>query len=362
MNVADYTVDDEELDRIFDKQVRRYVFNGYPRTAAEATPTLVLLGGQPGAGKSSAVASISQRHPGQLVPLTGDELRQFHPQFDVLRREHSLLMPRATGPAAGAWVERALDHALKERYSLLFEGVFRDPLAVVQTAERFKKEGYRVEVVGLAVPEAVSRLSTVTRYLYPGKEVARWTSTEGHDRAFRMVPAALQACDDSPHVDALFVTNRQAAKLHLNTRTPEGAWQNPTSGAATLAALAERTAPPAPDQARVWLQTYIDASRDLIKRGQANDTTLPTMQRLSNDAQRMAAIAYPRVPAVHKLLEQRQEAVAAAAAGQQVKVSPVKLPNLAKPSSPPTPAPPASETRARPASARRGREPGPQRR
>ncbi|WP_425581046.1 zeta toxin family protein [Streptomyces thermoalcalitolerans] len=42
---------------------------------------LVLLGGQPAVGKSQAMAAARQRHAErQLVPLTGDELRPFHPQ------------------------------------------------------------------------------------------------------------------------------------------------------------------------------------------------------------------------------------------------------------------------------------------
>src|SRR5690606_23939959 len=113
-------------DRIFAEEVRRFVFEGYPKPVGR--PTLVLLGAQPAAGKSSAAAGLERRHPGgDLVPLTGDELRPFHPDYDEIVAEDPLRMPNATAQASGQWVKRSIDYAEHERHSLLIEGVFRDP-------------------------------------------------------------------------------------------------------------------------------------------------------------------------------------------------------------------------------------------
>lgn len=98
----DYYLPEEELRRHFDERVRDFVFSGY---APQDRPVLILVGGQPAAGKSQAMAGAEQRHAGsQLVPLTGDELRAFHPRYAELLADHPLLFPNATGQASGAWV------------------------------------------------------------------------------------------------------------------------------------------------------------------------------------------------------------------------------------------------------------------
>ncbi|MFE1788964.1 zeta toxin family protein [Streptomyces sp. NPDC059525] len=69
-------------------------------------------GGRPAAGKSQAVAAAGQRHAARhLVPLAGDELLVFHPQYEELLERHPLLSPSATGQASGAWVRMSIEHA-----------------------------------------------------------------------------------------------------------------------------------------------------------------------------------------------------------------------------------------------------------
>ncbi|MGA5425184.1 zeta toxin family protein [Streptomyces lavendulocolor] len=63
--------------------MRDFIFS---RHAPQSTPVVVLLGAQPAAGKSQAMAAVEQRHAGRsLVPLTGDELRAFHPRYEELQ-------------------------------------------------------------------------------------------------------------------------------------------------------------------------------------------------------------------------------------------------------------------------------------
>src|SRR5690606_30960337 len=120
-------------------------------------------------------------------------LRKFHEDFHWLAREHPWLMPNATAQASGGWLSRCIKHARENRYSLLLEGVFRDPSMVTRTINQFADAGYRVEVVGLAVPHRDSLLSTLGRFLKPtGDEVPRWTPTTAHDSAYQMIPATLK--------------------------------------------------------------------------------------------------------------------------------------------------------------------------
>ncbi|WP_444960883.1 zeta toxin family protein [Nocardiopsis sp. M1B1] len=293
MAFEEYELSREQLDHIFDRPrrgVRKFVFGGYAPTPD--SPVLVLVGGQTGAGKSRAVADIMERHKG-IVPIIGDELRAFHPRYREVMRTENLAMPDATAQASGEFLRRSLDHAVAERYSVLLEGTFRNPLMVVQTAERFHQEGYQVEVVGLAVPERTSLLSTVDRYLEAPEHAARWTPARAHSISYRMVPATLQAMEDSPHIQRLSVTNRAGENLFTNIRTSTGMWKDPTPGGAVVATKVERDTLLSPEAANAWLKGYVASTRELAIRGQLNEVTRPTVERLGQIADQVATVAFP---------------------------------------------------------------------
>ncbi|QVJ03475.1 zeta toxin family protein (plasmid) [Nocardiopsis eucommiae] len=334
MKAAEFTLPEEDLDYIFDRPtnhpdqsptVREFVFGPYPDNLE--TPTLVLVGGQPGAGKSRAMATVAQGRQEELVPLSGDDLRPFHPAFTRLAQDHPWLMPNATAQASGAWVRRCIDHALQNRYSLLLEGVFRNPHVVAQTIDRFAAAGYRVEVVGLAVPYRDSLLATLGRYLYPADtETARWTPATAHDSAYNMIPSTLQAAEDTAGTHQLHITNREGANLHTNTRTPHGQWTNPTPGAAVEATNSERNAAPSPEIARTWLELWAEHTRELAHRGQLNEQTAPTLTRLADQAQQAASIAYPHDHEARSTVTTHLRRLSQAPQDTPVELPPVRLP------------------------------------
>ncbi|WP_017558050.1 zeta toxin family protein [Nocardiopsis baichengensis] len=287
---------ESELDRRFATRVRPFVFGGYPKPSGR--PTLVLLGAQPAAGKSSAAASVTRRHPeGALVPLTGDELRPFHPDYSRVAAEAPLMMPNVTSQASGQWVKRAIDYAERERHSLLLEGVFRDPEMVVGTAERFDRAGFDVEAVGLAVRAEESLLSSVGRYLHPGEgvDVGRWTPLGAHESAYPMIPQTLRACQDSPHLSRITVTDRTGADLYVLERGGDGQWHpDPRHPGVPVEEFAEqhRSRPLEPAQGQAWLAAYWQYSREMLERGDMNSTTAPTFLRLHEHAVRVADAVY----------------------------------------------------------------------
>ncbi|MBD3757341.1 MAG: zeta toxin family protein [Microbacterium sp.] len=170
------------LRRVFEEEARDDLFAGH---APQEQPVLVLLGGQPAAGKTRAQHAILAEHVADdLVEITGDDLREYHPDFRRLATRAPFEMPAATAPVSGGLVKLALDHALERRYSVLLEGTFRDPGMVTGTATRFAEAGYRVEVVAVATPAPVSRLSAEMRSLGDGpNEPGRWTPPEAHETA-----------------------------------------------------------------------------------------------------------------------------------------------------------------------------------
>lgn len=217
---------DAWLTRVFDTDVRDELFTGH--TPGHGAPILVLLGGQPAAGKTRAQQAILREHAADdLVEITGDDLREYHPDYARLADHAPFEMPGATAPVSGGLVRLALDHALAHRYSVLLEGTFRDAGMVTANATRFADAGYRVEVVAVATPAGVSRLSAEMRSLDAGHPaVGRWTPPEAHESALKKSAGVLDSLEQLRHVRRVRVFSREEL-LFDNTRNESGEWAHP---------------------------------------------------------------------------------------------------------------------------------------
>lgn len=266
------------LRQVFDLAVRDAIFPPAPAGA----PLLVLLGGQPAAGKTRAQAAIRAESP-ELVSITGDDLRRYHPGYRQLVADDPLRMPEATAPTSAGLIRLALDHAIEHRYPVLLEGTFRDPAMVTGTAERFAQTGYRVEVVAVATPAPVSRLAAEQRFLGARNALsARWTPPEAHESALAASPEVVAALEALPAITRVRVYSRDRP-LYENARTPEGTWRDEPRAAEVL--RSEQTRPLSPAEAAEWLTRYqavFDAAR--TRRGYLRSAPAPAYRRLQEDA------------------------------------------------------------------------------
>lgn len=71
-----------DVDRIWNEDILPTIEG----VAVSGDPCTVFVGGQPGAGKTRAVHMILDMglHEGTLLPVNGDDLRQYHPGYDRL--------------------------------------------------------------------------------------------------------------------------------------------------------------------------------------------------------------------------------------------------------------------------------------
>ncbi|WP_327166846.1 zeta toxin family protein [Streptomyces zaomyceticus] len=181
----------------------------------------------------------------------------------------------------------SIGHALDHGYGLLLEGVFRDPAMTIGTAERFAAVGRPVGVVALAVREERSRLDALARFLEGG----RWTPPELQDLAYGKVPETVAAAEQSPAGISIVITNRSAADLYSSERGPDGLW--PGGPGAVPALHGERARPLSAQESASWLTTYRTVLVEMAARGETTDKSRPVLQRLSHDADTVAAMASP---------------------------------------------------------------------
>ena len=266
-----FTPTPEFIHREFEDVIRDDVFRR-AQLPEGGRPVLVLLGGQPAAGKSNAQNAIIARSPeANLVGITGDDFRSSHPDFEELALNDPLRMTEVTGAVSGPLVRECLDYAKEQGYSVLLEGVFSNQEMVVQTAEEFSKAGYDVQVCAMAVSEDVSRLSAESRYLQdidrPRK--ARWTPPAAHDAAVVNGPGTVAALEASPYVSRVEVWSRDR-QLYVNDRDRLGQWEREPEAAQVL--MDERARPI--EDPKEWLDLYeVNATRaeeHIIGRGVGN--------------------------------------------------------------------------------------------
>lgn len=182
----------------------------FPGGAASADPTLVLLAGHSGTGKSRAQTQLITEHADDLAVISGDDLRAFHPHYLELTSSRSLRAPQALAGATAGWVRDCIRFARENHRSLLLEGSFRDPAVVAGTAARFAAEGFATRVVVVASRRAESMLSVASRYLrdvHAGVP-ARLVSREAHDLALDDTATLVRALEANSAVDRLTILNR----------------------------------------------------------------------------------------------------------------------------------------------------------
>ena len=206
----------EQIDYIYRTLIRPTLFEAAP--GDEASPTLVLLGGQPGSGKSRASARLLAEYDG-MVALSGDDLRIFHPQFRKLINDDPEHAGRTLAEVTRPWVRSAIQDALENRHSLLLEGTFGDPEITLVTADRFRQAGFQVRIVALASPRVLSVITVASRYLRDLKMEAptRFTRLSAHDRGYDGTARLLDALATGNAADRVTVLGRGGGTLFDQT-------------------------------------------------------------------------------------------------------------------------------------------------
>ena len=202
----------DELAALYRAFVQPIIFDGIP--AGQDEPTLLMLGAQPGAGKSRATGRLLAEHD-DMAALTGDDLRIFHPRY----RDLTVNQPEQAGgvlaDATRGWVRAALDEALTSRRSLLIEGTFGDPDVTLATAARFRQAGFHVRIVAIASPRVLSLVSAASRYLRDRKlgNPARFTRLSAHDRGYDGTTRLIATLATTKPVDHLSILSRNGQVL-----------------------------------------------------------------------------------------------------------------------------------------------------
>ncbi len=171
--------------RIFEKIKKKYLLDIRP----SVNPQGIILGGQPGSGKSFLQKEIAKEFTEDFIFISTDDLRLYHPAYLELQQNPETVHNAANlvNPYASAWTEKLIKHCIETQYNLIIDSTLGGNIqAVYDTIDMFRNNAYQVHLRVMAVPAIISKLSIFLRYetQLAEKGFARWTRMEDHDDRF----------------------------------------------------------------------------------------------------------------------------------------------------------------------------------
>lgn len=257
-------------------------------------PRLILLGGQPGAGKTAVlIASHAELdRSGPTIRIVGDDLRSYHPNFLAFQRQDPETASQFTQADAGRWTEKLLAAATERNVNIVFETTMRTPENVARVVGIARAAGYKVDARAVAVNPRLSWQGNHYRFeeMLRAGDAARIPPQHVHDAAVTGLRVSLEKLESENLVDRVELRTRGGTILYHNERTESG-WSQPPH--ARLALEREQSRPMTTGE----LQLFADNWNHVLARMEE--------RRVPDD--RIAAVRARAVEDVQHLLAQRRD-------------------------------------------------------
>ncbi|WP_308402693.1 zeta toxin family protein [Streptomyces sp. AC550_RSS872] len=273
--------------------------------APQQQPVVVFVAGPPGSGKTLVVdlvhAALMRRGGG--VRVDRDAYKSAHPHYTAFLAEDVRTAGVRVRPETYQWQAGIEAHVRHNRYDAVVEAPLAHPQEFLAGLAAYRQAGYRIEIVALAVPEAVSQLGILDRYLRLAEQGrARYVSWDNHDACAAALVDTLTMVEAARLADRVFVVRRATETALLavydNELDPAGTWRRPPGAADAV--LAERRRPWGARETGQFRRQLADADRRLADPRLPEDWSLAVRR----DAERAAAWAEP----VRRTVQPRRQA------------------------------------------------------
>ena len=206
------------------KEISGDYFKSREKTAvAVDSPTMLLIGAQPGAGKSN-VASIAReelKSKGGYIHVDADRMRE------QIYLGGSKPTSQETQADAGKLANAVRNIATDNKRNILEEGTFRNSEAAAQFIESRREKGYSVELIAVSTPREESILGIYQRHEMQhqaGSNNPRFVPTEYHDEALKGFDRTLAT--QAANLDRVRVVERSGNVL-FDSRAAQSQHANP---------------------------------------------------------------------------------------------------------------------------------------
>src|SRR6185312_10984579 len=142
-----YSLSKEETDDTLNLIISRLT-NG---TTASTRPTVIIIGGQPGCGKTELQRITEGELNNNVVICNGDNVRDFHPHIAEIKRLHEEQFPAITVEAAHQWNNALCKYCRDNKLNYILETTFATGEGLNDTIRELKQAGYSVIIKLLAI-------------------------------------------------------------------------------------------------------------------------------------------------------------------------------------------------------------------
>lgn len=208
--------------RIYSEQIEPAMFLG---TTAAESPRIVVVAGQPGAGKTKVVELTKKEFEDQsVVVVNTDKLRPFHPQIKEINKLDDKRSAERTHEDASDWSETLLRRCMETNRNVILEGVFKDKKKLAALIMDFKSSGYEVVVRFVAVHRRHSVLGVHSRNEREkiARGYGRYVPLAYHDVCYEKVLDSAATVEEQAAADCIEVFNREGECLYRNENGPKG--------------------------------------------------------------------------------------------------------------------------------------------
>ncbi|AWZ07417.1 MULTISPECIES: zeta toxin family protein [unclassified Streptomyces] len=252
-------------------------------------PVLVIVAGQPGSGKTTIAellhAALSAR--GGAVRISSDLYKAAHRKYARLRERDIRTAGAGVRADTRLWQAEVEEYARSARLDVVLELALADPAEIRAVSALYRAAGYRIELVVLAVAEAVSQLAVLKRFFTPDADGGgRYIAWDNQDGCATGLPKTVALVEAERLVDRVMVVRRGLEPLYDNELVGSR-WLRPEAADSVLEA--ERLRPWDGPGTRIFRRELVRA--EVL----VHDERLPEDRRLavSRDAERAAAAAEP---------------------------------------------------------------------
>ncbi len=210
-------------------------------------PSCVMIGGQPGSGKSTLMLRMNNSPEGRnSVTVAMDDYRSYHPRYLEIEesiRKHWVGRSENDTDSAGndiaCFTHRFAGEAVDMvdvylttfdedgAYNIIFEWDMKEPEEPLEFMRTITERGYTVDVIFMAVPAGVSRRACVLRadIMNSKGHVFRRVPSDFHDLSVSKLPESCDTIYRDGYVRGRFIQN-----FTLLRRDDSVLWRNGFTG------------------------------------------------------------------------------------------------------------------------------------
>ncbi|MFC6100773.1 zeta toxin family protein [Olivibacter domesticus] len=185
-----YAISEARSNAILEQILRKFTY----KKSAAASPKAIMIGGQPGSGKTELEKLAKIELLNNAVICNVDHMRDFHPLAAEIQQYHPQEYGAITNDIAHHWNKELCKYCRRENLNYIIETTFKGGQGLNDTIQATKDAGFQVDIKLLAVNPKLSKLGIYLRFesmmeLY-GR--GRTVPIDVHDTMFQAIPHSIQ--------------------------------------------------------------------------------------------------------------------------------------------------------------------------